>query len=164
MSRGPFTLLADGRIDVRMPSDGIAMLARLVEDMSGVIAAPGTDAAARLFPRAYEDEARELAFQERSRERLIEARTLRLETMRRLLAGGQLRRGSWRASIEPGDLHAWIGFCNDARVVLGTMLDVTEDDQPREYLSPNDPSAASVNAYLWLGAVLEAALAVISPE
>ena len=51
-------------------------------------------------------------------------------------------------------LTAWMHSVNTLRLVLGTMLDVTEDDQPFNYDS-EDPDAATMALYGYLGVLLE---------
>lgn len=51
---------------------------------------------------------------------------------------------------EQADL--WIGVVNDLRLVLGTALDVSEDDD--RIIDPDDPDAASRWAYQYLTVVL----------
>lgn len=160
----PFVFLADGSVAVRLPADGVALMATLLDELEPILGDPDAPGAVRLFPRAYRDEDLEHKRRVRHDEALVESRRRRLSAMREILAEGETRRGWWETTLEPDELHAWIGVCNDARLVLGTLLAITDEEQPRRYLAPSDPAAPTVNAYLWLGAVLETALGVISPE
>ncbi|MFP5224496.1 MAG: DUF2017 family protein [Actinomycetota bacterium] len=162
--KDPFVFRSDGSVAVRLPEDGVAMMRTLLDELEQVVTDPDAPTARRLFPPAYEDGLDELARRARADAGLIDSRLARLRMMREVLSAGEVRRGWWEATLMPDEVHSFIGVCNDARLVLGTLLDVTDEDQPRRYLPATDPSAATVNAYLWLGAVLETALGVISPD
>jgi hypothetical protein len=97
----------------------------------------------RLFPTAYpQDPERDAGFQ-------IFARSARLEQRSDQLG---ILRETVDADVMSGDqLNAWMGIINDLRLVLGTMLDVTEDDEPE---SRNDEQAASFELYNHLSWVL----------
>jgi hypothetical protein len=95
----------------------------------------------RLQPPAYlEDEEREAAY--------------------RLLAGEELRtsrRAALRATIDgleqkhatEEELWSWMQAINAVRLVLGTRLDVADDEEPVP-LAPDDPLAPEQSAYLAL--------------
>jgi hypothetical protein len=160
----PFIFLSDGSVAVRLPKDGVEMMGSLLDELEQVVTDPDALAARRLFPTAYEDAIDELARRARADAGLIDSRLARLRQMREILAAGETRRGWWETTLMPDEVHSFIGVCNDARLVLGSLLDVTDEEQPRRYLPASDPQAPTVNAYLWLGAVLETALGVISPD
>ena len=49
---------------------------------------------------------------------------------------------------------------NDLRLVLGTRLDVSEDDDP--WVDPDDPDAGALIAYGYLGELLEASVRALT--
>jgi hypothetical protein len=59
-------------------------------------------------------------------------------------------------SLDEEQLTAWMGAINDLRLVLGTRLDVSEDDEPPP--DPGDPAAALHEIYHYLGVLLEAVI------
>ena len=50
-------------------------------------------------------------------------------------------------ALEPDDVQAWLAVLNDVRLVLGTRLEITEDDWD---VTPDDPRAGAYNVYAWL--------------
>jgi hypothetical protein len=98
----------------------------------------------RLFPTAYADDPeKDAGFQIFSRDQLIEGRREAIETMQR----------SARSDFLSFDeLNAWMRTCNDLRLVLGTRLEISEDDA--EELPPSDPNAAMMDLYRVLGYVV----------
>jgi hypothetical protein len=74
----------------------------------------------RLFPPAYTDDPeREAEYQGLMREDLLGRRHAAHETMARTVDANDLDRE---------ELNAWLATLNDFRLVLGTQLDVSEDD------------------------------------
>jgi hypothetical protein len=74
----------------------------------------------RLFPPAYAtDPEREAEYRRLMREDLVERRRATLDTMSRTLDAPDL---------SEEELADWLGALNDFRLILGTQLDVSEDD------------------------------------
>jgi hypothetical protein len=74
----------------------------------------------RLFPPAYENNPEHDAeYQRLMREDLVERRRASLDTMTRTVDAPELTEE---------ELTGWLGALNDFRLVLGTQLDVTEED------------------------------------
>jgi hypothetical protein len=63
-------------------------------------------------------------------------------------------------TLDEGQLTTWLTTFNDLRLVLGTRLDVSEDDDP--YIDPDDPNAGALVAYGYLGELLESAVMALS--
>jgi hypothetical protein len=53
------------------------------------------------------------------------------------------------ADLDADDTAAWLGVLNDARLALGTRLDVTEATEYDD-LDPDDPATPGLAAYAWL--------------
>ena len=76
----------------------------------------------RLYPTAYvEDAEQEHKYQRLMRDQLLERRLAHLDVVESTLRDEEL---------SPETLIAWITSINDLRLVLGTHLDVSEDDEP----------------------------------
>jgi len=98
---------------------------------------------ARLFPDAYHDDA-------------IAAGDFRRYTELRLRDRKARNAASTSASLErsspvvldEAEIGAWLGTLNDLRLVLGTLLDVAEEDDVEERLA--EPEGDSYRVYLWL--------------
>ena len=98
----------------------------------------------RLFPTAYpDDERRDADYQELMRGDLLEQRLAQLDLVEVSL--NQTR-------LAPDQAMAWLRALNDLRLVLGTALDVSEDDEPVVAAS-DDPEATSRAIYHYLGAL-----------
>jgi hypothetical protein len=85
----------------------------------------------RLFPRAYVDPTEDRAeqdFQSVVHEDLVLAKSVGLDAIGTALDGGRERRGRTEVVVGAAELESWIGGLNDVRLVLGTTLGVTEDD------------------------------------
>ncbi len=64
-------------------------------------------------------------------------------------SGGKVR-------LKTEDAQAWLRALNDVRLSLGVVLGVTDDfDDQMEDLSDDDPRAAYVGVYQWLGYLQE---------
>ncbi len=124
-------------------------------------ARPDDPALARLFPDAYPDDPDATAeFRRYTQADLTAERRRRanvaLETLDRIKGGGRL-------SLIPAEAAAWLGALNDLRLVLGTRLEITSDDQePGQDFGPSDPRTAYVPVYYYLGYLQETLVEALS--
>jgi hypothetical protein len=96
----------------------------------------------RLFPPAYQDDPeREAEYRRLVHDELTAGRRKALEVMESTLDARRL---------DEEQLTAWLGALNDLRLVLGTRLDVTEDEYDVD-LPQDDPRAAAMALYHYLG-------------
>jgi hypothetical protein len=99
----------------------------------------------RLYPAAYsDDEEKEAEFRRLTHEELSSGRLAAIDTVERTIADDELT---------PDQLTAWMHAVNALRLVLGTMLDVGEDDPFT--VDPEDPNAHEYMLYGYLGLLLE---------
>ena len=99
----------------------------------------------RLFPTAYhQDPRRDAEYQILARSELTDARLDALDTLRRTLHAPVL---------SDGELQAWMTTVNQLRLVLGTRLDIGEDEDPDE-IDPTVPEGQDRLVYHWLTGVL----------
>lgn len=107
----------------------------------------------RLFPVAYldpteeqaEDEWQELVHPELVRERL-DALTRVVDS---LDGATSARRGALVVELGADDVPALLGVLNDARLALGTRLDL-DDETDLSEIDPSEPDAAAYAVYGWL--------------
>jgi hypothetical protein len=117
-------------------------------------ARPDDPALARLFPDAYPDDPDATAeFRRYTQADLTAQRRRRAavaaESLDRIKDGGRL-------SLTAAEAAAWLGALNDLRLVLGTRLEITVDEQePGEGFGPSDPRTAYVPVYYYLGYLQE---------
>lgn len=137
-------------------------LAELVGLPPGDAPAPTDPALARLFPAAYSDDpeaSRE--FRRYSQAELVAGKRVAaarvLDDVSPLVAtGGRLR-------LDHDGAWAWLSWLTDIRLVLGSRLGVTEDSYA-ERVSPEDPRAASLAVFGWLGWLQESLLSRLEPH
>lgn len=98
----------------------------------------------RLFPTAYPDDPeKDAGYQILARDQLVDARREAVEIMRRSVNSELL-------TFQ--EISAWMGICNDLRLVLGTRLEISEDDT--ETLPKDHPEAPTMELYRILGYVV----------
>jgi hypothetical protein len=136
-----------GRYAVLLGDGARDLLVQLCRESRALLESedPSSDpAVARLFPPAYPDDPlRNLEFEtglgEGPRRDKLEALAI-------------VERTAHGSHVSEDELHAWIGVVNDARLVLGTRLGITEDRNeafPEDY-ADEDPrfTASQVFAFL----------------
>ena len=136
--------VAPGRYAVALPDPERTLLTDLVDQLRDVLLAT-TDAPTlrRLFPTAYpEDADRDQEYQLLARDELLERRLAALATVEETASAEEL---------DEERLTGWLTALNDLRLVLGTRLDVSEDDHE---VDPDDPEAAAHAVYHYLGMLL----------
>lgn len=94
----------------------------------------------RLFPTAHAEPEREREYRELTRDQLVRGREQSLDLLRDT-AGQEL--------LTPEEADAWVRALNDARLVLGTRLDVTEDFD-WDALDETNPRAQELALYAYL--------------
>ena len=170
-------------LDVVLEAGEAAVLTRLCEELTALLDADTvTDSESdrdsdgddegkaadpvleRLFPRAYLDpteEEAEAEWQRFSHDDLMDGRRRSIETVEQTLAGAVVRRGRLELTLSEEQAGAWLAVINDARLALGTRLEVTEDmDLSR--LNADDPDTAPYAVYWWLGVLEERLIDVLS--
>jgi hypothetical protein len=108
-----------GRYHLRLSDNEREVLRTLPEQLRDLLE-KDDPSLRRLFPPAYAaDPEREAEYRRLMREDLVERRRAALDTMSRTVDASDL---------SEEELAEWLGALNDFRLVLGTQLDVTEDD------------------------------------
>ena len=134
-----------GRYSIRLADDERTLLGGVVAQLRELLTQSTDDPnVRRLFPTAYNDDAeRDREYQQLVRDELLANRLDALDTVTATLHDTEL---------DEAQLSAWMGAVNDHRLVLGTTLDVTEDEKMP---SPDDPDAASRALYAYLTQILD---------
>ena len=105
----------------------------------------------RLFPAAYhlpEHAEHDAEYQRLMREELVASRLAGIETVMGVL------RSNPKASLDEGQVLAFMQALNGLRLVLGTVLDVGEDDDLDD-IGPDHPMAAEHQLYGFFSWLLE---------
>lgn len=107
---------------------------------------------ARLFPPPYgDDEERNAGYSVLAGAELVE---------RRLAAFDEVTEHLDATELSEEQLLAWMRSINDIRLVIGTMLDVTEDDRVDDFEDTDD--AVAYGVYEYFGGLLEMIVAALS--
>lgn len=143
MSRFPFYPLGDDTFQVNLPPETRRGLLALAEDLTAVQTTDRPEVR-RLFPTAYPDDVeKDAGYQIFARDQLIDKRENAARIMRETVEADTL-------TVE--QLSSWMGILNDYRLVLGTMLDVSEDDElDLGEIDMTDPSTAALVLYNEIG-------------
>jgi hypothetical protein len=156
VARRTFTRARNGSLRVNLSSQEAELLVMTARDMATLVEDPPDDAVRdRLYPRAYLDPTEESAQQEfdavvhdelvGARKRAFEGIASRLETAE------PNRRGMVELTLGPEEEAQWLTGVNDARLVIGTALGVTEDGD-NDY-ERDDPRFEYGVLYSWLTAL-----------
>ncbi|MDG2261192.1 MAG: DUF2017 family protein [Actinomycetota bacterium] len=148
--RRRFSRNSDGDYAVRIAEEERDLLEYLVPQLRDLLMATSPvgeidPAARRLFPTAYnEDQKKDVIYQELMRDQLLAAR---LDALDVLEATTRVDR------VTDDQLDSWMNCINQMRLVLGTRLDVSEEDEPTD-MDPEDPNTAAMATYHYLGHLL----------
>ena len=156
--RGPIRRTRHGDFEVRLSEAERQLLASLVGQLRAAleddIEAGGAKdpTLKRLFPTAYaDDERRDLEYRSMVHDDLAARHRASLDTVESTLSATRL---------DEEALLGWMGAVNDLRLVLGTRLDVSEETELVP--DPDDPDAAALAVYAYLGFLLESMVEAIS--
>jgi hypothetical protein len=117
-----------GQYRVRLPPDAREWVASLADEMELLVAIDNADTK-RLFPTAYpNDPELDAGYQVLAREQLIDSRREAIALVRASV-GNEL--------VSEEELSAWMNVVNDLRLVMGTKLDVSEDDHGIDFDGPD---------------------------
>ncbi len=132
----------DGRFEVELPVEARQTLLSLAQGLEAVQTS-GRPETKRLFPTAYPHDAeRDAGYQIFAQDQLIEGRRQAIEVLARTVEA---------PALSTDELQAWMGIVNDLRLVLGTMLDVSEDDDRFDLEGPDGQARL---LYHYLGEIM----------
>ncbi len=140
----------NGFVEIKIADEERRLIAELIEQLRELVLSTSTEGSVdpsirRLYPTAYvEDVEQELKYQRLMRDQLLERRLAHLDVVESTLQDEEL---------SPETLIAWITSINDLRLVLGTHLDVSEEEEPT-FVSENDPEQQQRAIYHYLSHLL----------
>jgi hypothetical protein len=129
----------DGSYRLRLSGDERELLESLPAQLDELLDEPANPDLRRLFPAAYEDEQSQDEYSLLVGDELMDGRRRALATIASTAGGDRLT---------PEQADAWLTGLNALRLVLGTRIDVTEDEPPR--IDPRDPQAHETAIYVYL--------------
>ena len=126
-------------IELQLGAEERQLLGGLVAEMRELLRTDDDPSIRRLYPTAYPDDPeREAEYQLLARTELVDHRQQVLDAMEASL-GAKL--------LDDDQVNAWVQGINQIRLVLGTRLDVDEDEPEFDPEAPDAPARA-VYAYL----------------
>ena len=144
--KGPVVANSDGTFSISLTTDDRATLLGFVDQLATILLSGPEDARLRrLYPTAYHnDPEHDAEYQGYMRDELSQSRMASIAVVQEVLAT--------EIPISESQLHAFMTVLNNLRLVLGTLLDVGEDDdEPSE----DDPEFGQWQLYGYLGWLLE---------
>ena len=139
----PFVASRTG-IKVRLEPEVRRLVGTMIEQLRELLLVDEGEELTRLYPNAYPDDPeREAGYRAVVHDQLLMQRLDALDQVVATLDADKL-------TIEEAD--AWLTTINQVRLVLGTRLDVAEDDHT---IDPDDPDASGHVVYQVLSFVLD---------
>jgi hypothetical protein len=141
-----------GDFELRLPSEEREMLRSLPGQLLDLLAADSDEPdLQRLFPPAYAgDREAESEYRSLVGSELVESHQEALRVMAATLD---------QSRLDEEQMTAWLTGLNELRLVLGTRLDVSEDQAP---LAPSDPAAPAMALYGYLTWLQQQAVEALS--
>jgi hypothetical protein len=140
-------LARQGRYVLRLDDREREVIRGLLTELRQLLElSPSDPRVRRLYPAAYaENPELEDEYQRLTQEELRSGRLASIDTVE----------ASVDAELLDADqLTAWMQAINALRLILGTMLDITDDDQELDF-DPSHPEARTMALYGYLGGLLD---------
>jgi hypothetical protein len=144
----------DGSFVVRLPPEERELLLDLRAQLRDLLLGRGDDPAiTRLFPPAFapDEKERNEEYRQLMHDDLLAQRLDALDVMESSIDA---------KSLNEEQVAAWLGSLNDLRLVLGTRLEITEDDIEEPPL--DDPRSAGFALYYYLSWLVEQIVEALS--
>lgn len=152
---GPVSANDDGSFSINLSEDERNTMLGFIDQLESVLSSgPEDDRVRRLYPTAYnENPDHDAEYQNYMRDELTQSRAAAIVIVREML--------NTNATVTEAQLVAFMTVLNNLRLVLGTLLDVSEeDDEPEE----DDPEYGQWQLYGYLGWLLEWIITSLSGE
>jgi hypothetical protein len=144
------------RYTIDLPAEERALLRQLLPQLRELVSAPPSasdERVRRLFPTAYPDDAeRDAEYQRFMRDELVTSRVSAIVQVEESLDARQLTEA---------ELVAWMQSVNSIRLVLGTLLDISEDLEVDD-LPDDDPNLPDYALYGYLSMLLDEIVTALS--
>ena len=138
---------AAGSYELRLDERERALVRQILGDMRALLMLDAGDLRVRrLYPSAYADDAeKEDEYRRLTHEELRSSRLANVDTVEASIDA---------TTLTEEQLTAWMQAINSLRLVLGTLLDINDDDQELSF-DPDDPEARTQALYGYLGGLLD---------
>jgi hypothetical protein len=137
----------DGHYVLALDDRERELIRQILGEMRALLVLDATDPRVRrLYPAAYADDAiKEEEYQQLTHEELRSSRLANVDAVEASIAAKLLNEEQ---------LTAWMQAINSLRLVLGTLLSISDDDQELAF-DPDDPEARTQALYGYLGGLLD---------
>ena len=151
--RRPHAFERDGdRTAIRLGDDERSMLANLAGQFRTLVADDADPDLRRLYPTAYPDDPkRDADYSGLVHEDLVRTRVAAADTVVATASA---------VSLDSDQLAAWMQILNGLRLLLGTRLDISEEDE----FDPEAEDAPTRALLSWLGFLLEEAVVAAAAD
>jgi len=140
------TRTKSGTIRVNLPESEIDLLRHLLPQLRELLTQGSDERVRRLFPTAYVDDVEAQAeFDRLMRDDLVASRLAAITAVEESLGTEE---------ITDDQLEAWMSSVNSVRLVLGTMLDASEE-LDLDKVAEDDPDIEGYVLYGYLGYLLD---------
>jgi hypothetical protein len=132
----------DGTVTVSLGPDEACLLRALPARLRAILerADVADRVLKRLFPPAYRDAKKEAEYKELLGRDLLRRKLESVDTFEKTLKNWTVHKDHVTVTIRPVEYDLWLGFVNDMRLVLGTELDI-QDDNWSSTFNPFHPQA-----------------------
>jgi hypothetical protein len=144
-----------GTYRIELPAEERDLLRHLLPQLRELVTAPPEDPRVRrLFPTAFPDDAdKEAEYRRFMHDELVASRTSAIDAVEASLDAREL---------DGAQAAAWMTSLNSVRLVLGTMLDVSEETDVA-MVADEDPDVQAYALYAYLSLLLEELLGAMEP-
>jgi len=151
----PVQAVDDGWI-IHLETDERELLVRLMGELRELLTGPEDNVLiGRLFPEAYpDDQEKEAEYQRLMRDELVESRLAAIGSVTETLGPGG------PSLLNESEVFAFLQSINAIRLVLGSMLGITDDESAEV---ADDQDTSEHNLYNFLGWILEWTVRSLSP-
>jgi len=155
--RGAFTRVRGGGFSLRLSPEERALVARLLDELAALLTQPvDPSMTERLFPVVHPNHPdQEEEYQRLMRDELVASRLAGIATVKDVLAG---QGNGKKVTFDEDQLVAFMQALNGVRLVLGTILDITDDDEDQ----PQNALVPEYQLYAYLSWVLDSAVHALS--
>ena len=152
----PVTRSGSGYV-LHLGKDERALVSRLLDELRSLLTQPSDpELVRRLFPVVHPDNPeREAEYQRLMRDELVTSRLAGIETVSNVLG-----RSGRKVTLDEPQMVAFMQAVNGVRLVLGTLLDVTEDDELVEEVD----DTPEYHLYGYLSWVLDSSVQALSGD
>jgi hypothetical protein len=155
--RDAFTRVKGGGFGLRLNIEERALVARLLDELAALLTEPvDPSMTERLFPVVHPDHPElESEYQRLMRDELVTSRLAGIAMVKEVLAG---KGNGKKVTFDENELMAFMQALNGVRLVLGTILGITDDDEDH----PANVLVPEYQLYAYLSWVLDSAVHALS--